>query len=451
MQSLNRLTITPAAIPSASNGHGPLKILYLCPDLGIPVLGRKGASVHVRGLVTAFRRGGHQVVVAAPMFNKSLWEDPAILEVPCVELKPTTSTVAAVAALREVQHTLGLETSLPGEMRRVLFNREIGLELKRKFENDPPDFIYERASLHGTVGATLARELDVPFLLELNAPLALEQSTYRGLILEPLAVEAERVAFTQADAVLTVSAALRDHVLSFGVEPDRVHLFPNGVDPALFQPGPPDPAVREKFGLASQPIVGFVGGLRPWHGVELLPDVLQRLARHRPDVRLVVVGDGPLRPAMQSRLRELGLSGQSVFTGSLPHAAVASLIRQFDVAIAPYPPPNHAFYFSPLKLFEYMACGVPVVAAELGQIAELVRHEETGLLCPPGNIEALATACERLLADAELRRCMGEAAAKLVQTQFTWDHNARRAVALAQSLMGQREGTEEERSVELCT
>ena len=104
------------------------------------------------------------------------------------------------------------------------------------------------------------------------------------------------------------------------------------------------------------------------------------------------------------------------------------------MALAPYPRLDHPFYFSPLKLFEYMACGVPVVAAEVGQIAEVVRDGETGLLYPPGDADALVAACDRLLADSPLRRRVGEAAAKEVHTRYTWDHNAARVVELARSL-----------------
>ncbi len=117
---------------------------------------------------------------------------------------------------------------------------------------------------------------------------------------------------------------------------------------------------------------------------------------------------------------------------------MAALIRHFDVALAPYPRPDHDFYFSPLKLFEYMACGVPVVAASLGQIEEVVRDGETGLLYPPDELEALTTACDQLLSDPDLRRRLGSAAAKEVHGRYTWDHNAERVVKLARSLIAER-------------
>ena len=415
-----------------------MKIAYLCPDLGIPVLGRKGASTHVRGLVAAFVRLGHSVIVAAPVLNKSPWEKPARLEAPLLELPLGADAQAAIFSLKAFNETLGVENSLPGELRRILFNQDLLPQLKRRFENDPPDFIYERTSLYSTASVSLARELTLPLLVELNAPLALEQSTYRGTGLGELAAHAERWTLTRADAVLTVSSPLRDYVVSLGIEPSRVHVVPNGVDPTLFRPGPPNPTVRARWGLGVGPILGFVGGLRPWHGVDALPIVLARLIDRYPTLRLLIAGDGPQRGELERDLRERGIVRSAVFTGSLPQEDVAELIRQFDVALAPYPRLEHTFYFSPLKLFEYMACGVPVVAAEAGQIAEVVRDGETGLLYPAGDLDALVAACDRLLSDQTLRSLLGDAAAKEIHGRYTWDQNAERVVDLARSLVRTR-------------
>ena len=415
-----------------------MKILYLCADLGIPVLGHKGASVHVRGLVAAFVRTGHFVVLAAPLLSKTPWEEPVSLNVPLLHLPPSADIVNAVLAVKAFNERLGVANSLPGELRRILYNQELGTQLKRRFESAPPDFIYERASLYGTAGVALARELNVPLLVELNAPLAVEQSAYRATGLGELAAQAERWTLAHADAVLTVSAPLRDHVVSLGVEPERVQVIPNGVDAALFQPRIRDSGVRARWGLGNGPVLGFVGGLRRWHDAEALPVVLERLVHRYRGLRLVIVGDGPLRGELERTLKERKLTGSVVFTGWLPQEEVAELIQQFDVALAPYARLEHAFYFSPLKLFEYMASGVPVVAAKLGQIAEIVRDGETGLLYPPDDVEALVGACERLLADPALRRQLGLAAAKEVHGLYTWDRNAARVVELARPLIAGR-------------
>ena len=415
-----------------------MKILYLCSDLGIPVLGRKGASVHLRSLVTAFVRAGHSVVLATPLLNKSPWEGPAKLDMSLLHLPPSADIVKAVLSLKAFNEMLGVANSLPGELRRILYNQELATQLKYRFEHDPPDFIYERASLYGTAGVALARVLNVPLLVELNAPLAVEQSAYRATGLGELAAQAERWTLLGADAVLAVSALLRDHVVSLGVRPDRVHVVPNGVDATLFQPRPPDPSIRARWGLPDGPVLGFVGGLRRWHGVEALPALLDKLVHRYRGLRLVIVGDGPLRGELEHTLKERGLTRSVVFTGSLPHEEVAKLIPQFDVALAPYSKPEHAFYFSPLKLFEYMACGIAVAVAGLGQIAEVVQDGETGLLYPPGELDGLTVACDRLLADPALRQRLGQAAAKEIHGLYTWDQNAARVVELARALIATR-------------
>jgi glycosyltransferase involved in cell wall biosynthesis len=412
-----------------------MKILYLCADPGIPVLGRKGAAVHVRSMVGALRQAGHAVVVAAPVLNKSPWEAPACLDPPPLHLPPGPEVGSVMEALRELGQALGGSSgSARGELRRILYDRELLKQLRRRFLDDPPDLIYERASLYAMTGAELAGELRRPLLVELNAPLALEHTAYRAAPLGALAAEAERWTLARADAVLVVSAALREYVTGLGIGPERVHVVPNGVDPDLFRPGPPEPSVRARYGLREGPVLGFVGGLRPWHGVDVLPALLQQLVQRRADVQLAIVGEGPRRRALEEEVRARGLREAAVFTGALPHADAATLVRQFDVALAPYPRLEHAFYFSPLKLFEYLASGTAVVAARLGQIAEVVRDGETGLLYPPGDQEALAAACERLLDDPALRQRLGRAAAAEVRGRYTWDCNAARAVEIARSL-----------------
>src|SRR5262249_5830986 len=186
---------------------------------------------------------------------------------------------------RDFVQQLGFDSSLPGDLRRILYNQELQSELMRRLDSDPPDFIYERAALYGTAGAVVAKALNVPRLVELNAPLAAEQAAYRGNGLADLGARAEQWALARADAVLAVSSALRDHVVDLGIDPPKVHVLPNGVNTALFHPAPYDPSLRGRLGLGDEPVLGFVGGLRPWHGTELLPEILARVAARHSGVR----------------------------------------------------------------------------------------------------------------------------------------------------------------------
>lgn len=411
-----------------------MKILYVCSDLGIPVLGRKGASVHVRSLVSAMTRAGHTVVVATPLLTKSPWELPAPLQGQLLHLPADDTVIAPVDAVRAYTDALGTTKTVPSELRRILYNQQLEAKLLRRFKEAPPDFVYERAALFGTAGLSVARAAGVPLVVELNAPLSLEQATYRGTALAELASVAEGRTLRGADAVLTVSAALRDYVIGLGVQPDRTMVMPNGVDSDLFAPAPRDARVRTRWGIGDGPVLGFVGGLRPWHGVRAFAPLIERLAGKHPGLQLVIAGDGPLRQDIAADLAARRLDGHVVCTGALSHEEVPGLIREFDIALAPYEDTEHLFYFSPLKLFEYMGCGVPVIAAALGQIARVIQDGENGCLYPPGNVGALAERCDVLLRDAALRQRLGRAAAATVHSQFTWRENATRVVELAQRL-----------------
>ena len=414
-----------------------MKILYLNQSSGIPILGGKGASVHIRALVAAFARAGHSVAVASSLLHKSPWELPASLGVPMIHI-PEKANEPALLAVEAFNQTVETGNSLPKELRHILHNQEVMAQLHHRLRSNPPDFIYERASLFGIAGVLVARQLNVPLVLELNAPLTEEQETYRQMSLTDLATAAESWALAQADAVIAVSSQLRDHAISLGADPSRVRVLPNGVDSGLFNPAIPPQQVRHRWGLHDGPILGFVGGLRPWHDLKALPPLLQRLIQRYAQLQMVIVGDGPMRMALEDDLKSLGIRDRVVFTGSVPHEEIPELIRLFDVAVAPYAHLDHAFYFSPLKLFEYMACGVPVVGARLGQLVEVIRHGENGLLYDAGDIDDLAGACDRLLRDENLRQYMGAMAAKDVLEHYTWDRNAERVTELARSLSDTR-------------
>ena len=416
-----------------------MKILYVCSDLGIPVLGHRGGSIHIRELVHAFRRAGHDVSVAAPTRVKSPWDEPARLAASLVDAEPTARTDEATRAVAAYAATLGAPSALADDVRRILYNVDLAAALERRFGDHPPDVIYERSALYGIAGARAADALDVPFVLELNAPLVLEDRRYRhGQALSEIAATAERWVLARADAIVVVSAALREHVRSLGVASERVHVLPNGVDAERFRPGPRAPAVRARWDLDGEPVIGFVGGYQPWHGVDALPLLLERLLPKHPRLRLLVVGDGRGRSEFERVVAERGLSDHVRVTGAVAHDDVAALIREFDVAVAPYPEAEHGFYFSPLKLFEYMGCGAPVVAPRLGQIAEVVRDGETGLLYAPSRPDEFAAACDRLLSDRALARRIGDAAAADVRERYTWDRNAAAITRIANGLIAQR-------------
>lgn len=379
------------------------RVAYVSADPGVPVYGRKGCSVHVQAVVRALTRLGARVTLFAVRTGGS---PPAGLEaVPLVRLPPLPRDDAAAR-----------------ERAAVAANDTLRAALWRE---GPFDLVYERHALWSFAAMEHARVMGVPALLEVNAPLVEEQAAHRTLVDRPLAEACAARAFAAADALLAVSRGVAGHLEAHPAARGRVRIVPNGVDPARFPAGvaPALPAAPGVF------TVGFLGTLKPWHGLDVLVDAFARLHRERPRTRLLLVGEGGERERVEADLAARGLGGAAVLAGAVAPERVAAWLASMDVGTAPYA--THNVYFSPLKVFEYMAAGLPVAASRVGQLAELIEDGRTGALCPPGDAAALAAALRRLCDRPALRAALGARARRTVLRDHTWDAVARRILALA--------------------
>src|SRR5215813_5085032 len=381
-----------------------MRIAYLTADFGVAVAGTNGASIHVRALARALRAEGHQVLVLASSAGEGSSD---LVGCPVRELPFEETLGELVEALR--QEPLCQGTRLPQDVRNLLYAASLVQRARPMLDAFCPDLLYERYCLLGIGGLALARELAVPLLMEVNAPLVLEQQKMRGLSLPTVARLAERRVFTSADHLLVVSKWLREYVMAQGVEADRVTVLTNAADPNLFHPGREASRLRRDLGWEAQFVIGFVGSMKNWHGVPILLEVLQLLGGAQSRFRMLLVGSGPTIPALQEEIRRRHLEGAVHLTGAVPHETVAELVAAMDVAAAPYAPDADG-YFSPVKLFEYMAMARPVVAARVGQVEEILEHGRTGWLYAPGNADELARIIQSLATDRPLRQRVGAAA-----------------------------------------
>lgn len=406
-----------------------MNIAYVCTDFGIPVHGAKGASIHVRELSRALAEAGHAVRIYTPRaggppppgFHVAVREVPldaagrrvfdAIAADPAAG-RPVAAAVRALAYAGALPHRIAAEVAAFA-----------------------PDVVYERHALFGTAGLALARVLGVPLVVEVNAPLADEHAQHRGLAFPEAARLIERETLRAADHVLPVSDALGDWLAGLGVDRARITMLPNGVDPRRFAVGDAArQAARDAIGVPlDRTVVGFVGTLKPWHDVAALVRAVGDLAGRGAAVHLLVVGDGPERAALEALAGACGLAGAATFTGAVPHDAVPAWTAAMDVAVAPYAAGDDA-YFSPLKVFEAMAAGRPVVAAAVGQLPRVVRHGETGLLYDPADATSLAAALRALVDDPGLAGWLGAAGREWVARHRTWRHNADRVADIAAGL-----------------
>jgi glycosyltransferase involved in cell wall biosynthesis len=169
--------------------------------------------------------------------------------------------------------------------------------------------------------------------------------------------------------------------------------------------------------------------MKPWHGLPALVAAFGEVHRLTPDTRLVIVGNGKAREELESNPAARDLLPYIHLTGAVDSDQIPGLLASMDVAVAPYPDLAN-FYFSPLKVYEYMAAGRAVVASRIGSITQLIEDGVTGLLSPPGDIDRLAASIMRLKDDPFLRLRLGAAARKMVLENCTWDQVVSRTTAL---------------------
>lgn len=305
--------------------------LVVCAAPGIPALGPSGASAHLRGVARAL---GAPILAARRADHRGEHADGIAVIAPELPVWP-----AALGRWRELNE------------------RRVAGTLAAAARDYAPSLVWERHALYGAVGPLLP---GVPRVLELNAPLALERARFERLALPALARWLECRAVAGAPRVLAVSAWLADWARDQGA-PDVRHV-PNGVAPGVGR----REATRARLGLEGRFVLGFLGSMKPWHGVERLPALLDAL----PDAVGLCVGEGPVRPTHPRLLH----------VGQVPESDVPDYVAAMDIGLAPYTddaPP----WFCPLKILAYRAQGTPVVASDVGDCAHLV-----GLGPAPGGV-----------------------------------------------------------------
>jgi glycosyltransferase involved in cell wall biosynthesis len=365
-----------------------MRLLYVALDQMVP--GRLGGSVHVQAVATGLARRGHDVHVATQAGGE--WPDPRV----------TWHAMAPPLGRRELRW---VRTKAVAELAA-----RTGAQL-----------VMERYYNFGGEGVLAARRLGIPAVLEVNAPIidypgSAKAQLDRALVVRPMQRWRERLC-RMTDLFVTPSL----DILPSWIDRRRVLEIEWGADVEHFRPGAPGavPFVRDPHRV----LCVFAGAFRSWHGVVQLAAALARLhaaGDHR--FGAVFIGDGPERAAAQRAARNVpGI----LFTGAIAHDRLPPCLAAADIGVAPFDPARHgplrlAFYWSPLKIFEYMAAGLPVVAPALPRLSRLVEHGREGFLYDPGDPRALDRALVTL-ADPALRRRMGAAARERVVRDFSWE------------------------------
>jgi len=392
-----------------------LRIAYISADRGVVANGSTGSAVHVRELATALATRGHRITLLAAN------SDPSgdALSWPTIDLSREAGLedlrIAIAKSLRAAER--------PPEIAAEVYSLLLNQPLSRHLALNKFDLIYERQSLWSLGGLDHARRTGIPFFLEVNAPLLLQQQEYREIELKEVAEAIESKLFREADRVLVTSPALSNYAHQRGASRRSIRVVPCGASHAMFT----DPQRQAANG--STFVIGFLGSLKPWHGIDLLLEAFLELRSMSDCYRLLIVGSGPLLAHIEEFRHRHDFESVITLSGSVAHEQVPSLLAQMDVGVAPYPPLT-PFYFSPLKVWEYAASGVPIVASASGDLPTRFPHRVAALLHPPGSVRKLVAHIERIRRSPELGQRLARRARRVAKLH-TWERLAARIEALA--------------------
>jgi glycogen(starch) synthase len=267
------------------------------------------------------------------------------------------------------------------------------------------------------VGAAAARLHRLPLVLTVHTSLrhTLSVSDLRSALLKTLGGPIERWGERSAEAVLVITPRLYRLLAWEGVDEDRLHVIPPGVNPSLFE-GP----FEDPFAGMGKPRILFVGRLAPQKGVSTLVAAAGLL--EDPSALVLLVGDGPERKALEKEARRIGVDDRVRFEGFVAHERLPALLAHAELLVLP-----SLYEELGTVLLEAMQAGLPIVASQTGGIPEVIEDGVNGMLVPPGDPEALARAIDRLLADRDLARRLSEGARERGK-DYDWEVLAERVL-----------------------
>lgn len=388
-------------IRGAPSADGTVVYLRTDLELALTPVRAGGSLAHTDGILRALERRGNRV---------ELW---------------TTGEMSGMPGhIRCRRLPVLLRANVPWEAAELASGL---LQAMRPLDRpDRPAFVYQRYSLNNVAGLALARRWHVPLIVEANASEVAWRTQWSSLQFPRLARATERLLLRSADRIAVVSENAAADLRVEVPEDGRLRVVPNGVEIERFSSVSPRPL---PFGAGAF-VIAFSGLFYPWHGVRYLAEAFSDVYAKRPNARLLLVGDGEEAPLVRSLLAPHVGRGTVHLTGLVPREEVPGYLAAADVLVSPHAAVKD-FIGSPIKLWEYMASGRAIVATRVGQLGEVLRGRETGLLIAPDDRDALVNALVELHDDPALRNRLGEAAAEEARRLHSWD--ARLAATLAEA------------------
>ncbi|MGO9737040.1 MAG: glycosyltransferase [Desulfomonilaceae bacterium] len=309
---------------------------------------------------------------------------------------------------------------------RVLQNINLlrmALHIARKYK---PDVIHAHSPFTcGLVGDMVSFLTGIPVIYEMRGIWEDSHTSRYGMATTSLRYRAvrslETLALKRADMCFAISNALKEEIISRGVNPDKIVIVPNGVDTRKFTPGPAPDQLVAALGLKDKLVIGYIGTFFYYEGLDLLVDAFEMLAGKFPSLTLMLIGDGELMPKLRDLASKSAYSDRIIFTGRIKNDLIVDYYKLFDLLVLPRRDAREANLVTPLKPLEIMSMAKPLVASDVGGHKEIVIDGVNGVLFPHGKVDALAEKCEALILDDTNRLRLGKRSRTWVENNRDWN------------------------------
>lgn len=377
--------------------------------------GKAVEGVHIRGITDALRADGvHVDIISLP------GADPYVTPKAMSPTQQATTLMKLVARFPEPLF----------ELAELAYNAVASWRLLKYFkQNGPVDFIYERYSLFMFAGVLIARLKKIPIILEVNDSSTVER--VRPVFFMKLATAIEGWVFRKADGLVFVSGVFRDRIVGAHKTVAPTIITPNAANIDKFSYTPEQRAqARTRWKLDNKVVCGYLGAFVPWHAIDKFVYAIADQLKQNPDLVLLLVGDGATYPEVDKFVKERGLSNQVIMTGRVPHDDVPGLLAAMDMAILP----SAGDYTSPVKLFEFMACGIAPIAPNFLPIQEVLKEAQTGWTFTAGNLDRAVDMVLTKSRNIDELKQVGQAARAYIAAERQWRNNVVQLVDFVMSL-----------------
>jgi glycosyltransferase involved in cell wall biosynthesis len=379
-------------------------------------MGRSSQAMHIHGLVEALKAAGHEVVIVSP---------PGVDPLKSAGLMPFLRKGDRAQGFQRIWRHISRECpQFMFEIIELLYNLLLPFRLLPALLRRKDSVLYERHAYFMFMGVLLGKCLGRTVVLEVNELAGFKRA--RGLIMERLVRRIDAWIFSWADHILCVSRVLAAEVQRRGASGERVHVLPNAISPNRFRGSGPRQPLRARLGIDGSIVIGHVGLFLFYDRLDVLIEVVKGIRERHPEVKLLLVGDGPEKEKLKQTACQLEMEKALVLSGPVAPDDVPAYIDAMDIcAISDSPS-----FGSPIALFEYMAMGKPCVVPDLGPMRDVIDDNMTGIMFPHADFGALSDALLKLVEDPALRFQLGARAKQTVFKRHTWSANARFVVQL---------------------